>query len=40
VANAASIDQTITLQNTLLGGGMGSAADIIQGMLDNHQLVA
>ncbi|SDP86505.1 T1SS-143 domain-containing protein/type I secretion C-terminal target domain (VC_A0849 subclass), partial [Ectopseudomonas guguanensis] len=40
VANATSIDQTITLQNTLLGGGMGSAADIIQGMLDNHQLVA
>lgn len=40
VADAATIDQTITLENTLLGGGMGNAADIIQGMLDNQQLVA
>lgn len=40
VADASTIDQTITLENTLLGGGMGNAADIIQGMLDNQQLVA
>ncbi|PKM29278.1 MAG: hypothetical protein CVV08_17980 [Gammaproteobacteria bacterium HGW-Gammaproteobacteria-12] len=40
VADASSIDQTITLENTLLGGGMGNAADIIQDMLTNQQLVA
>jgi T1SS-143 domain-containing protein len=41
VASAGSgtpVDQTITLENTVLSGG--NAADIIQGMLDNDQLVA
>ncbi|MFV9657033.1 retention module-containing protein [Pseudomonas sp. NY15366] len=32
------VDQTITLENTVLSGG--NAADIIQGMLDHNQLVA
>ncbi len=32
------VDQTITLENTVLSGG--NAADIIQGMLDHDQLVA
>lgn len=34
----APVDQTITLENTILSGG--STADIIQGMLDQNQLVA
>ncbi|UFQ96186.1 retention module-containing protein [Pseudomonas wenzhouensis] len=34
----APVDQTITLENTVLSGG--NAAEIIQGMLDNQQLVA
>jgi len=34
----APVDQTITLENMILSGG--SAADIIQGMLDQNQLVA
>jgi hypothetical protein len=41
VASAGSgtpVDQTITLENTVLSGG--NAADIIQGMLDHNQLVA
>ncbi|ERI53905.1 hypothetical protein N878_13560, partial [Pseudomonas sp. EGD-AK9] len=37
VADASTIDQTITLENTILSGG--NAADIIQGMLDSNQLV-
>ncbi|MGF0337696.1 retention module-containing protein [Ectopseudomonas toyotomiensis] len=32
------VDQTITLENTILSGG--NTADIIQGMLDQNQLVA
>lgn len=40
VADASTIDQTITLENTVLGGGMSNAADIIQDMLTNQQLVA
>ncbi|WP_437881317.1 retention module-containing protein [Pseudomonas sp. LRF_L74] len=38
VADAAKIDQTITLENVVLSGG--DAGSIIQGMLDNHTLVA
>lgn len=34
----APVDQTITLENTILSGG--NTADIIQGMLDQNQLVA
>ena len=34
----APVDQTITLENTILSGG--SAAEVIQGMLDNQQLIA
>ncbi|QSL92004.1 retention module-containing protein [Ectopseudomonas toyotomiensis] len=34
----APLDQTITLENTILSGG--NTADIIQGMLDQNQLVA
>ncbi|WP_322978177.1 retention module-containing protein [Pseudomonas sp. C11] len=41
VGNADGVDQTITLANTLVGGGAGSStADIIDSMLDKHQLVA
>ncbi|WP_417706369.1 retention module-containing protein [Pseudomonas sp.] len=40
VADTSTIDQTITLENTLLGGGMGNAADIIDDMLTSQQLVA
>ncbi|WP_196474015.1 retention module-containing protein [Pseudomonas chaetocerotis] len=40
VADTSTIDQTITLENTLLGGGMGNAADIIDDMLNSQQLVA
>lgn len=41
VGDAGGVDQTITLANTLVGGGAGSStADIIDSMLDNHQLVA
>jgi T1SS-143 domain-containing protein len=36
--SSAPVDQTITLENTVLSGG--NAADIIQGMLDHDQLVA
>ena len=38
VMDAGAVDQTITLENTVLSGD--NAADIIQGMLDNNQLVA
>ena len=34
----APVDQTITLENTILSGG--NAAEVIQGMLDQNQLVA
>ena len=36
--SGAPVDQTITLENTILSGG--NAAEVIQGMLDNNQLVA
>ncbi|AVO55178.1 retention module-containing protein [Ectopseudomonas mendocina] len=36
--SGAPVDQTITLENTILSGG--NAAEVIQGMLDNDQLVA
>lgn len=39
-AGNGTVDQTITLENTVLGGGMSNAADIIQDMLTNQQLVA
>ncbi|WP_275546138.1 retention module-containing protein [Pseudomonas sp. Marseille-Q0931] len=38
-AGNGNVDQTITLENTIVGGGMGNAADIIDNMLDNNQLV-
>ena len=38
VMDAGAVDQTITLENTVLSGD--NVADIIQGMLDNNQLVA
>ena len=41
VGDPGGVDQTITLANTLVGGGAGSStADIIDSMLDKHQLVA
>lgn len=36
--SGAPVDQTITLENTILSGG--NAAEVIQGMLDHNQLVA
>jgi len=37
-AGNGNVDQTITLENTVLSGG--NAAEVIQGMLDHNQLVA
>ncbi|MHA6493868.1 retention module-containing protein [Pseudomonas borbori] len=40
VSDPASIDQTITLENVLLSGGVGDAATIIEGMLSDQTLAA